>query len=253
MVIGKIPYLNSVPFYHHFPRKPFSLLPVAPRHLGNLLRQGQIAGGLFSLLDYLDGQDRLTLFDYCIASPKEVGSVLLFSQYPWAELEGKRIGITDDTATSVALLQVLLRHRHRVGAQLERMTPPEKSCDRFQAVLLIGDEALKRARTGLPDFPLVYDLATQWRSWQELPFVFAVWAVSSDVSLANKELLKEAIETSLCKAQGELPRLAAIYGRRIGLPPATALAYLQTFQYRLGEKEKEAIERFRGLFHLTTL
>lgn len=248
LVIGKIPYLNSVPFYHHFPRKPFPLLSVAPRHLGNLLREGQIAGGLFSLLDYLEGQDQLTLLDYCIASPKEVGSVLLFSQYPWAELNGKRIGITDDTATSVALLQVLLRQRHRIEARLERMTPQEKIYDRFQAVLLIGDEALQRKKTGLPGFPLVFDLAAQWRDWQGLPFVFAVWAIRKDLPENNQKLLKEAIEKSLQQAQRELPKLAASYGRRIGLEPAAATAYLEAFQYRLGEGEKEAIRRFQGLW-----
>ncbi len=250
VIIGKIPYLNSVPFYHHFPRKPFPLLPIAPRHLGNLLREGQIAGGLFSLLDYLDREESLTLLDYCIASPKEVGSVLLFSQYTWANLDGKRIGITDDTATSVALLQVLLNNRHQIKAELERMNPREKHCNRFQAVLLIGDEALKRKKTGFPGFPLVCDLAVQWHDWQGLPFVFAVWAIRKDVPPETRELLRRAIEESLCQAEGELGELAAIYGPRLGLSPSEAAAYLDAFQYRLGDREKKAIGVFRGLLNV---
>ncbi len=248
-IIGKIPYLNSVPFYHHFPRQPFRLLPMAPRHMGILSRQGQIAGGPFSLMDYLAQEDGLTLLDYCIASPREVGSVLLFSRLPWPDLAGKNIGITDDTATSVRLLQVLLEKRYAVQANLQRMTSFARVYDRYQAVLLIGDEALRRRKSGLPGFPFVFDLADEWYSWQQLPFVFAVWAGHRELPEEKRQALAGAIESSLREAERGMIALGARYGRGIGLTPEEAAAYLTAFQYRLGPEELAAIGRFRGLIH----
>ena len=51
-VIGKIPYLNSVPFYANVEKRQFRILPVTPRRMGVLSEQGQIDAGPFSLMDY---------------------------------------------------------------------------------------------------------------------------------------------------------------------------------------------------------
>ncbi|MDI6725824.1 MAG: aminofutalosine synthase MqnE, partial [Smithellaceae bacterium] len=245
-IIGKIPYLNSVPFYHYFPRQPFRLLPLAPRQMGILSRQGQIAAGPFSLMDYLAQGDGLTPLDYCIASPREVGSVLLFSKLPWVGLEGKDIGITDDTATSVRLLRVLLEQRYGVQARLRRLRSHERIYDPYQAVLLIGDEALRRRKSGLPGFPLVFDLAGEWFNWQQIPFVFAVWACDKELPEKKRQALAGTIDRSLRQAEGKMTALGARYCHRIGITPKEAAAYLAAFQYRLGEEEREAIRRFRG-------
>ena len=44
----------------------------------------------------------------------------------------------------------------------------------FDAVLLIGDQALHHNRHGLAGFELVYDPAAEWYDWKKMPFVFAV-------------------------------------------------------------------------------
>ncbi|MFA6440477.1 MAG: aminofutalosine synthase MqnE, partial [Bacteriovoracaceae bacterium] len=62
-VVGKIPYLNSVPFYEHFEQRQFKLLPIAPRRMGQLSIKGQIDAGLFSLMDYFSQQNELQLMN----------------------------------------------------------------------------------------------------------------------------------------------------------------------------------------------
>ncbi|MBI4810468.1 MAG: aminofutalosine synthase MqnE, partial [Ignavibacteriales bacterium] len=89
-VIGKIPFLNSVPFYHHFEKGEFKILPVAPRRMGILSKQGQLDAGLFSLMDYFDQQDNLELMDWCIATRDQVKTVMLLSKDGWAGLIGKK-------------------------------------------------------------------------------------------------------------------------------------------------------------------
>ncbi len=246
-VVGKIPYLNSLPFYNYFEKGQFRLLPAAPRHMGLLAQNGRIVAGPFSLMDYLAQEEKLQLMDNCIAVQDKVQSVLLLSRHPWSALQGKRIGITDDTATSVHLLRVLLEKKHAVQARLVRMTGDNRDYDRFDAVLLIGDAALQSQKYGLPGFAITTDLATEWYAWQKLPFVFAVWAVQKSLSEVSKKELQVALRKALARERREPSSLDALHGRRIGLTPAESAAYLAGFTYRLGKAERKAIEVFRGL------
>ena len=101
---------------------------------------------------------------------------MLFSKEGWAGLHGRNIGVTDGTATSVRLLELLLEKKYGVKAHFKRLHGGVNDLSGFDAVLLIGDEALQRKKTGLDGFELVFDLAKEWYDWQKLPFVFAVWA-----------------------------------------------------------------------------
>ncbi len=246
-VVGKIPYLNSVPFYYHLEKRQFKILPVAPRRMGLLSRSDQIDAGLFSLADYLRQKDTLTLLPYCIATRDQVKSVMLFSNHGWRELAGKRIGIVDDTATSVKLLQVLLEKKYGVKAEFERLHAGVNSYEGLDAVLLIGDEALRHMKTGLQSFELVYDLATEWYDWQKLPFVFAVWAVRKSLPQEKRDELSSIIQDALLKGEDDLEGISRSHATRIGLTIEEGTEYLEGFNYRLGEREREAMEVFEGL------
>ncbi len=246
-VIGKIPYLNTVPFYGNFEKRQFRILPVTPRRMGLLNAEGMLDAGVFSLMDYFHREDSLDLMGWCIATRDQVKSVMLFSKEGWQGLEGKTIGIIDDTATSVQLLKVLLTTKYGVHATFERMHAGVNDFSRYDAVLLIGDEALRRNKYGMKGFDLVYDLAREWYEWQKLPFVFAVWAVRSSLPAATKEELSGIIARSLDAAEGDFIPAAGPHGRRIGLTDAETQEYLAGFNYRLGEREHEAMNVFRRL------
>lgn len=246
-VVGKIPYLNSVPFYHHFERRQFRIMPITPRRMGVLSEKGQIDAGLFSLVDYFRQQKSLEVIPYCIATRDQVKSVMLFSNCGWRDLEGKRIGIIDDTATSVKLLKVLLEKKYGVKANFERMHSGINNYAEFDAVLLIGDEALQHKNSGLNGFELVYDLATEWYEWQKLPFVFAVWAVKKELPEAQRSELSSLIVSSLEKSEGDFTKISLTHAKRIGLSSEEAMEYLEGFNYRLGERERQAIDVFYSL------
>jgi len=246
-VVGKIPYLNSVPFYRHFEKRGFKILPIVPRRMGLLEKKGEIIAGLFSLMDYFRQEDALDLLPFSIATRDQVKSVMLFSKGGWLDLEKKTIGVTDDTATSVRLLQVLLEKKYGVTATFERMHAGVNDVARYDAVLLIGDEALQRNKHGLPGFELVFDLAREWYDWKKMPFVFAVWAVRRSLPAAMKEELASIIEQSLSAAQGEFGEIGESHGRRIGLTKREVEEYLEGFNYRLGERALEAMREFRKL------
>ncbi|MFZ4622036.1 MAG: aminofutalosine synthase MqnE [Bacteroidota bacterium] len=244
-VIGKIPYLNSVPFYEHFEQRQFKLLPIAPRRMGVLSKKGQIDAGLFSLMDYFGQEQDLQLMNYCIATRDQVKSVMLFSKEGWQGLNGKKIGIIDDTATSVRLLQVLLEKKYGVKAQFVRLHSSVNDHSGFDAILLIGDEALKANKSGLPGFDLVYDLAKEWYDWQKMPFVFAVWAHKKSLSSEKAAELQEIIQQSLEKGIRSLDSIGMLHGQSITLTQSETTEYLEGFNYRLGERERSAMNIFK--------
>lgn len=246
-IIGKIPYLNSVPFYANFEKGQYRILPVAPRRMGVLSEQNQIDAGLFSLMDYFSQQEKLELMGWCIATRDQVKSVMLFSNEGWLDLNGKTIGITDDTATSVKLLKVLLEKKYGVSAKFERLHAGVNDYSKYDAVLLIGDEALRCNKTGLNGFELVFDLAQEWYDWQKLPFVFAVWAMKKSLPEERKTELKEMIAYSLDKTAGDFVAVAGLHGKSVGLTDAETQEYLAGFNFNLGEREREGMMKFREL------
>ncbi len=247
-VIGKIPYLNSVPFYADFEKRQFKIFPVVPRRMGELSSTHQIDAGIFSLMNYFAQEENLELMNYGIATRDQVKSVMLFSKEGWGDLEGKRIGITDDTATSIRLLQVLLKKKYGVHASLVRMHAGVNDHSEFDAVLLIGDEALRRNKFGLPGFELVFDLAKEWYEWQKLPFVFAAWALKKSLSPEKKSELKQLLESALEQNESKLELVGALHGKQIGLTPSEVREYLEGFNYRLGDRERTAMQVFRKLY-----
>jgi chorismate dehydratase len=196
-------------------------------------------------MDFLRLEDVLEPLGWCIATRDQVKSVMLFSKEGWRDLEGKTIGITDDTATSVQLLRVLLEKKYNVHATFERLHAGVNDCSRFDAVLLIGDEALRHNKAGLDGFELVFDLASEWYEWQKLPFVFAVWAIRKALPEESRRDLAGLLERSLDACGDDFASIAGTHGRRIGLTEAETQEYLEGFNYKLGEREREAIGVFR--------
>jgi len=246
-VIGKIPYLNSIAFHAHLHVPDYKVLPVKPRRMGMLSEKGMIDAGLFSVMNYVEQAEQLEPMGYGLATRDQVKSVMLFSKEGWRDLDGKRIGIIDDTATSVRLLRVLLEKKYGITARFERLHGGVNDHSGLDAVLLIGDEALRHQKTGLAGFDLIYDLASEWYEWQKLPFVFAVWAAKRSLPAESKAQITRALEASLEKSNEDLAGIAGASGRRLGLTETETVEYLTGFNYRLGEREWESITRFAGM------
>jgi aminodeoxyfutalosine synthase len=246
-IVGKIPYLNSLPFYHDFEKGQFKTLPIPPRRMGILQAEGNIDAGPISLVDYFKQEKRLELLGWCIATRDQVKSVMLFSNHGWRDLDGKLIGVTDETATSVRLLDVILQKKYNVRADFERLHSGVNDYRRYDAILLIGDEALRRNKYGLEGFELVFDLAKEWYDWQKLPFVFAVWAVNRALPEDSKNALRSALERSVESSEEDFGPVGNLRGKEIGLDNKEVVEYLEGFSYRIGEREKEAMRVFRQL------
>lgn len=259
--VARIPYLNSAPFYEELPATGMTLLDLPPRELGVAARAGQVDAGILSLCDTFDLPGFEPLLPMGVACRGPVHSVLLFSRNHPTELGADPIAVTTETATSIRLLELLLREVF----ELERpdLRRAERPGERDVAALLIGDRALIEAGRAdlfphrgdygpgpvrLPEggrWSWMLDLGDAWWRWRSQPFVFARWMVRSSADPEARARLAEALESSLAASLRDLRSVAARSAPRAGLHVDAAEAYLRGFRYRFESEEEQAILDFR--------
>jgi chorismate dehydratase len=225
--VGRVRYINCEPVYAGLERGlapfPFRLVDGTPTELNERLRRGGLDVSVISALEYATRPERYRLLpDLAIACDGAVGSVLLLSHAPIEALEGRTVGLPASSMTSIYLLRLLCGERYRVrpAARLQAPDP--------EAVLLIGDEALRARAKGA--YPHVLDLGEAWKAWTGLPFVFAVWAVREAVYQrrpAEVRTLHRALLASKAESRRDLARIADAVRGRVGMTRAACLAYLR--------------------------
>ncbi len=240
--VGQIPYLNCEPFYHGLNREDIEVFPLVPTALTRAAENGEIDTGPVPLADCFRLEEKFkSLGQFCIATLDKSGSTFLFSKVPIEELGGARIGITQESSTSHQLLKVLLTHKYRVEpSEYVVSEQPQEDNDAF---LLIGDKAL-RSRLGVPSFPHLYDLATEWYHWTEMPFVFAKWIIRNDLDPERVTYFENVLYGSL---DGGLDQIHRVREPREDLlmRPRDMVEYIRGFRYWAGVEELKAIEKFR--------
>ena len=245
--VARVPYLNCAPFFEGLSLgDAWEWVALSPHRLGAEAEAGRVTAGPVSLVDFLRLQDRLErLGPLGIATRGRCGSALLFSRKPLRQLEaGVTIAVTDETSTTVMLLRLILEQRYRLEGIIYRRGP----ADGADAVLLIGDEALK-FRAGNRAYPFEIDVGFEWWLWQHLPAVFAVWAIRKDCAPSEKQQLFRLVQQQLARNLGRLDVLAGERAKELGLPASELQRYLEDFIYRLSGPEEQAIATFDQLLH----
>lgn len=237
--IGRVPYLHSEPFYFAMARPGMALYECVPGAMARAAADGEIDAGPVPLAECFHLQDRFEpVAGFCLASVQHAGSSLLYSTMPIAALARAHIGVTDEAATALRLLHILLRLKYQV--QPAAYVPLQAAHDAF---LLIGNAAL-RQRKGVPDFPYTYDLGAEWHAWTGLPFVFARWLVRKEVPSHDKARLEEALYIGLEDGVDTLCQIARPRQDLLMLP-RDVVAYIQGFRYYIGRAEQQAIAQFQ--------
>lgn len=241
LLIGQIDYLNCQPFYPLMHRH--RLIATPPSDLGRLAANNEIDAGVLAVVDYLKCEDKYEpIAGLGIANHEEVRSILLASQRPIVELDGAKIGITEETSTSVRLLRTILEVK--CGLRPERYVRGMR--EDADAFLVIGNEALARNFSPNPQFPYRYDLATEWWNWQRLPFVFALWIIRRSLPASIKTAFAELLEQSYQIGMSRVDEIGKEFAGELG-SAETLASYLRNFHYRLGPQEMAGLSRFRQL------
>ncbi len=181
--MGRIGYLNVLPIYYPLESgriaHEFEMVAAPPAVLNSMMARHELHISSISCFEYACHPEQYYVVkDLSIGSRGPVMSVLLLSSCPIEDLQGEEILITGETATSSALLQLLLEEQYGVQASYKvgNVSQCLATGHMPKAFLAIGDEALRLRHHEL--YPHRLDLAEGWRKWTGLPFIFGLWVVA---------------------------------------------------------------------------
>src|ERR1043165_3908338 len=173
-------YLNSAPLIWSFlngsKRGQVDFIEAVPARCAELLAQAEVEAALVPVIEYQRIADGALVPDVCVGSQKEVLSVVLVSKD--RELEHVRtVALDESSRTSATLVKVIFREfLDHEPAWTVRSPNLEEMLERNDAALIIGDPGMVFPRTGLK----VWDMASLWRKYTGLGFVFAMWMIGDD-------------------------------------------------------------------------
>jgi len=173
-------YLNSAPLIWSFldgaKRGQVDFVEAVPARCAELLAQANVEAALVPVIEYQRIAGGALVPDVCVGSQKEVLSVVLVSKD--TELEHIRtVALDESSRTSATLVKVIFREFLDHEPQWTVRTPNlAEMLERNDAALIIGDPGMTFPREGLK----VWDMASLWRRYTGLGFVFAMWMVRDE-------------------------------------------------------------------------
>jgi chorismate dehydratase len=252
LTVGRIPFLVCAPFFHRFldnslPKIRF--LDGTPSEQNKRLRKGEVMLSPSSSIEYAKNRENYVICNrFCTSSTLEIRSVKLFSKYKWENLAQKNVHLTEESDTSVVLLKLLSSLRFKVNPNWQTGAFSENNCD---AKLLIGDRALREGLAGKWEF--VYDLATVWQEWQNLPFVFGLWIIRKEALGGGLGALLGSYldETEMSIKDFKENRLACLQKWEKhyphGLPQNLACDYYNAVDYSFTAEHEKSLKKFYEL------
>jgi predicted solute-binding protein len=252
--VGHIPYLNMVPFHHGFGPQPmeldgnlFEFHTMSPRELGLQAEKGTLDAGALSLVDWLRCSSQYEpVGRYGIGLKRPAQSVLFFSNKPMPFFHGT-CAVTDETSTSFKLLQVLFEVRYGLRDIRYGRISPALFDGEADGLLLIGDEALRAKKEGVSGLPHVTDLGEEWYIWQNVPFVFARWAVRHSLRQEVKEFISLSIQKALNTNENDRLEIAGEEALNRRMSRQEIIQYWNGFSYELTPAHEKSIAIFSEL------
>lgn len=251
MKLGLFSFINSLPFYAPFYLNVHtcsaSITLGTPSELNALMQKGALDLSWISSVEYLRHPESYVLLDsLCIGAREEVLSVCLYLRHSIAELDGKPIGLTRASATSVALLDTLCRRFWKISPLWQPLDSLEKTND-YEGILLCGDECL--LHSSLLGFQKL-DLAHLWYCCTGLPMTFGLFAAKVESAKKNPEAIRTItfeLNQALKWSQEHLDQVVALASQFCPLALETLHAYYRVLRYAFDEEQRRGFHLFASL------
>ncbi len=250
--LGKIGFLNILPVYYALEKgvveHPFEIVEGSPSELNRMMSRGELGISAVSSLEYGHNYRKYLLVPgLSISSVGEVKSVVLFSNYPIRELDGREILVTSKSYTSVYLLKLLFNRYWYASPRYTETRAVEYpvECNRHSALLAIGDDALRLRK--MKAYRYEVDLGSTWYEWTGKPFVFAVWVINRDIITGLNGHLEVAYRALLKAREFGLNHLSLVAkqaSRGNILSFSECLEYFEQLSYDLSEEYLEGLDLF---------
>jgi chorismate dehydratase len=257
--VAAINFLNPAPLMWDFEHPPLAAA-LAERYTLHYTQPSLCADELLSaradlgLIPIASLTPELAIVPGCtIASLDEVRSIQLIVKSPHTLATVKTIAADTASRSSLAYAEILFRKfLHIHPTFLPAAADPIAMLQQADAAILIGDPALLAVESREAIEKNIgpcqwFDLAHEWRTRTNLPWVAAVWAVRpAALNHLSAAQLIEDLETSRNHGLLNIENLVEQWTPRIALSPATIRHYLSyNIHYILNTDCIRAIELFR--------
>lgn len=248
--LAVVRYLNTRPLIEGLDRVGgLELTAAAPSHIADMVHSGTADIGLASIVDAISGTEPLAVLPVgMIGCDGPTMTVRLYSAIPLDQIH--QLHADTESHTSVALCQVILRHRFGItpeviGFNARERTGPTGPEEWPEAMLLIGDKVVTDSPPAVR-YPHQLDLGEAWHEWTGLPFVYASWMCRAETAESPQIAAAAALlDRQLRHNLGRLEWLIRTRAPEHHWPGDLAHRYVgELLRYRMGEREREAAERF---------
>jgi len=237
--LGKVSYLNTLPFFYYFNLPGVEIVEGVPSQLAKLLKTGFIDVGIVSSVFFLQNETGyIILPDLSISSFGKTKSVLIVSRKPIEEI--RTLKPSSESLTSNFLAYVILRKFLKQNVEVEIT---EQNTD---AEVVIGDRAL----TLDAENRYIYDVGELWYRYTSLPAVYALFVAKKP---ENEEFYKIYAKLTL-----EFQESRNKFFKNLNKLPLNdnIKDYLKGLNYHFSESHLESLKLLKELikdFHLGRL
>ena len=251
--VGRIAYINTLPFYHGLfaGTDSVSVVDGTPAQINGWMAGGELDFAPISSLEYALHPERyMILPNLCIGARDFSRSVLLISRERIEGLNGETIVLTEKSLSSQVLLRVLLKYKYVFENEFQvSAKPPDEMLADGKAALIIGDEALFYKPKA---FVYKYDLSELWWDWSRRPFCFAVWAMRRAFYEENPGYAFHFYKQLKENAERNMQDIEKLIHEGLGLTIAderftTVFGYLFNLNYHLDSEMIKGLELFYRL------
>lgn len=247
--IGHNPNTNMLPMFYYLPRENplLNWITAEPTGHNKMLAEGLIDTAPISAFSFGEHwRDYAILPDLSVSTKGRVGSILLFSKYPLAELDGRRIALTSHSATSVNLLKIILREFYQCSPKYVTMNAGLKEMfAEADAGLLIADEAIQAALSH-PEGQVI-DLGAEWFKQTGCSMTYAVWAYPKRLIQEKGTEIQKVHELLIQGRNQALIHMDEVVRTCVEMLGGTAdfwLDYFHQFRYSFNGELQQGLSRY---------
>lgn len=216
-------YLNSAPLIWSFTngtkRAEVIIGDAVPSECADLLSRGAVEAALVPVIEYQRIGEIYLAPGVCVGSKERVRSVVLVTRAE--DLKKVRsVALDESSRTSATLVKIIFQEFMGVEPAWQTAVPDlQRMLKENDGALIIGDPGMTFSRKGFH----VWDLASLWRQYTGLGFMFAMWMIRDDATSAARNLdFKGARDEGLAS----LGEIVAHYENLLSLSHEDMIEYL---------------------------
>ena len=242
--ISAVKYANTYPFIYGLKESGFDKKVILetdhPADCATKLINGKVDIGLIPVASLPLVKEYHIISDYCIGANGNVRTVLLLSNCQFEEIE--TIYLDYRSRSSVILSKVLAKNFW--NREFRWMNTSKgfdfRNIGLKEAVVLIGDQCFEYEKS----FRYNIDLASEWKDFTGLPFVFACWTANR---LLDKNFIAD-FNQALDMGVSNIEKVVIKFGNTGTITGDKLQKYLtESIDYNLNEEKKKGLKLFLDL------